>query len=210
MESLLVVLLLLRSTPADAGTAPAQVHTYESKDFTFALEVARKPSFDGASLLCEPVSVTIRRKADGQELQKLPLKDIQHDCAVEPKSLLVVEDMNFDGHADFRVLNLLDARLQSTFDSWVYDAKRGRFEKDARFDGLTSPTFDAKSRTITSSLRVGPVNHTRQEFRLLKDGKLDLVFEEEKAYHFQDESISLTTRRKVRGKWVETTKKVED
>ncbi len=203
MESLLVVLLLLHSTPTE-------VHSYESKDFTFALEVARKPSLDGASLLCEPVSVTIRRKSDGQELQKFALKDIQHECSLEPRRLLVVEDMNFDGHADFRVLNLLDARLQSTFDFWVYDTKRGRFEKDTRFSCLTNPTFDPKTRTITSSLRVGPVNHTRQEFRLLKDGTLDLVFEEEKAYSHQEEAVFLTTRRKVRGKWVETTKKVED
>jgi hypothetical protein len=208
MESLLVVLLLLHSAPAEPP--PVQVHTYKSRDFVLALEVVRKPSFDGASFLCAPVSVTVRREADGQEVQKLALRDIEHDCDMEPESLLVVEDMDFDGHPDFRVLNLRDARLQSTFDFFVYDAKRGRFEKDARFADLTSPVFDAKTRTLTSFQRVGPVNHTRKKFRVLKDGTLDLIFEEEKTYHYQDESISLTTREKVRGKWVEKTRTLED
>ena len=121
-----------------------------------------------------------------------------------------MEDINFDGRQDIRVLKLLDARLQSTFDYWVYDKKTGRFEKDARFDSLSSPHFDAKTRTITSVSRVGAMDKTVEKFRLPKNGKLELIFREETTQYGPDGSLLVTTGRKVGGKWVETTRQVEE
>lgn len=208
MGSLVLVMLVLHPAPAEAATRTH--HTFSGKDFVFALEVERRPLAGDASVLCAPKFVTVRRKPDGQELQKLALEGIQLDCGVEPGALLVVEDLNFDGRQDLRVLKLLDARLQSTFDYWVYDKKTGRFEKDARFEALSSPHFDAKSRTITSVSRVGAMDKTVEKFRLLKNGKLELIFREETSQYGPDGSILVTTGRKVGGKWVETTRQVEE
>lgn len=208
MGSLFLVMLVLHSAPAEAATQ--RVHTFRGNDFVFALEVNERPSADDASVLCEPKSVTVRRKPDGQELQKLALEGILLDCDVEPVALLIVEDINFDGRQDLRVLKLLDARLQSTFDYWVFDKKTGRFEKDARFEALSSPHFDAKTRTITSVSRVGAMDKTVEKFRLLKNGKLELIFREETSQYGPDGSLLVTTGRKVGGKWIETTRQVEE
>lgn len=206
LGSLFLVMLVLH--PAEA--AAPRAHTFRDKDFEFTLEVNQKPSADGASPFCELKSVTVRRKPDGQELQKLALEGILLECGVEPGALLIVEDIDFDGRKDLRVLRLLDARLQSTFDYWVYDQKTGRFEKDARFEALSSPHFDAGTRTITSVSRTGAMDKTVEKFRLLKNGKLELIFREETAQSGLDGSILITTGRKVGGKWVETTRQVEE
>ncbi|AKJ01335.1 hypothetical protein ATI61_10339 [Archangium gephyra] len=208
MGSLFLVMLVLHSAPAEAATQ--RVHTFRDQEFEFALEVEQKPSADGASPFCEPRSVTVRRKQDGRELQKLALEGILLECGVAPGELLIVEDLDFDGRKDLRVLRLLDARLQSTFDYWVYDKKSGRFEKDTRFEALSSPRFDARTRTITSVSRVGAMDKTVEKFRLLKNGKLELIFREETTQDALDGSLLVTTGRKVGGKWVETTRQVEE
>jgi hypothetical protein len=208
MGSLFLVMLVLHSAPDEAATR--RVHTFHDKELELALEVNQKPSADGESPLCELTSVTVRRKQDGQEPQKLALEGILLDCGVAPGELLILEDIDFDGRKDLRVLRLLDARLQSTFDYWVYDKKTGRFEKDARFETLSSPRFDARTRTITSVSRVGAMDKTVEKFRLLKNGKLELIFREETTQYALDGSIHVTTGRKVGGKWVETTRQLEE
>src|SRR3712207_1471176 len=119
MGSLFLVMLVLHSAPAEPATQ--KVHTYSDKDYVYALELTQRPSDEGAYGLCELKSVPVKRKRDGQELQKLTLEDTPLECGLEPGGLLIVEDLDFDGHNDLRVLKLLDARLESTFDYWVYD-----------------------------------------------------------------------------------------
>jgi hypothetical protein len=208
MWNLFLVMLVLHSAPVEE---PAQNgYTFSDKDFVFALEVNRKPSADNEGFLCEVKSLTVRRKSDGQELQKPVLEDILLDCSLEPGRMLVVEDINFDGHNDIRVLRLLDARLQSTFQYWLHDKKTGRFERAAQFEGLTSPAFDGKTWTITSVLRVGAANKTVEKFRVLKDGTLELFYREETTQSWQDGTTSVTVGRKVRGKWQEETRQLEE
>jgi len=153
LGSLFLVMLVLHPAPAEAATPRA--HTFSDKDFEFTLEVNQKPSADGASPFCELKSVTVRRKPDGQELQKLALEGILLECGVEPGALLIVEDIDFDGRKDLRVLRLLDARLQSTFDYWVYDKKTGRFEKDARFEALSTTRRQATGDAVRSCPGLG-------------------------------------------------------
>jgi hypothetical protein len=204
------LLLMLVLHPAPAESAPRNDYTLHDKAFVFELEVNRRPPAGTEGASCEVKSLTVKRKPDGQELQKIALEDILLDCFLEPGRMLVVEDINFDGHNDLRVLNLLDARLQSTFYSWTYNTKTGRFERDTRFDGLTSPTFDGKTRTITSVLRVGPVNKTVEKFRVLKDGSLELFYREETTQSWQDGTTTVIVGRKVRGKWKEESRQLEE
>ena len=64
MGSLFLVMFVLHASPAEAATQ--RVHTFSGNEFVFALEVEQRPSADDASVLCEPKSVTVRRKPDGQ------------------------------------------------------------------------------------------------------------------------------------------------
>jgi hypothetical protein len=208
MWNLLLWMLALQSAPSEA--APQAPYTFSDKDFVFALEVNKRPSADTEGSLCDVKSLTVRRKSDGQELQKMVLEDILLDCYLEPGRMLVVEDINFDGRNDIRVLSMLDARLQSTFQYWLYDKKTGRFERAARFEGLTSPSFDAKTRTVTSVLRVGAANKTVEKFQVRKDGTLELLYREETTQSWQDGTTSVTVGKKVRGKWQEETRPLDE
>jgi hypothetical protein len=208
MWNLLLSMLVLHSAPAEG--ASQNEYTFSDKDFVFALEVNRKPSADNQDVLCELKSLAVRRKSDGQQLQKLALEDILLDCFLEPGRMLLVEDINFDGRNDIRVLSLLDARLQSTFQYWLYDKKTGRFERAAQFEGLTSPSFEGKTRTITSVLRVGAADRTVEKFQVRKDGGLELFYREVTSQSWQDGTTTVTVSRKVRGKWKEETRQVEE
>jgi len=58
-------------------------------------------------------------------------------------------DYNFDGHMDYRVLTVSDAK-SSLFDVFIYDPELKKHVKDATLSGLVYPYPDPKTKRVFS------------------------------------------------------------
>ena len=66
---------------------------------------------------------------------------------------IAIEDMNFDGIRDFRIVAMLPAGPNIPYICFLWDKKSGRFIHAEFLDDITSPQFDSKTKTITSDSR---------------------------------------------------------
>lgn len=63
-----------------------------------------------------------------------------------------LEDLDFDGYVDFRLLSDLPADGNYTYRAWIYDIGRDAFLIDRDLSALSRPTFDAAEGMITETV----------------------------------------------------------
>lgn len=76
---------------------------------------------------------------------------------------LVVEDVNFDGYADVRIVQYLTGGSSLPFTYWLYNPATERFERAEGFDVVKSPQVDHDKRLLVSRQKTG-ANETVTEF----------------------------------------------
>ena len=69
--------------------------------------------------------------------------------------LFVIEDMNFDGKAVFRLMKFLPARPNVPFLFWIYNQQNKLFEENKDYREITSPEFNNEKKQIYSTWRNG-------------------------------------------------------
>lgn len=69
--------------------------------------------------------------------------------------LLAIEDMNFDGRTDFRLMEFLPAGPNVPFLFWIYNPTNELFEENNYYGEITSPEFDYEKKQINSTWRNG-------------------------------------------------------
>lgn len=67
----------------------------------------------------------------------------------------VMEDMNFDGQNDIRLISWLGMRKQQVSYCWLYNLQSRKFELDTNLSKLFDLQFDAKTKTVFSYERSG-------------------------------------------------------
>lgn len=80
--------------------------------------------------------------------------------------LFLVEDMNFDGKKDFRLLEFLPAGPNIPYLYWIYNPENEVFEKNKKYGKITSPTFDQDKQQINSTWRNGCCEHGRDVYMI--------------------------------------------
>lgn len=101
-----------------------------------------------------------------------PLRDYQgffeeHEVGV------VIEDMNFDGYGDLRIIEFVPVMMNTSYLFWLFNPQKGRFEPRPDMALLSAPVFDHEKKRIYSNTRNPDGLETRTfEF---KDGKLKLI-----------------------------------
>ena len=80
--------------------------------------------------------------------------------------LFVIEDMNFDGNPDFRLMEFLPAGPNVPYLFWIYNPKKELFEENNSYGKITSPEFDHENNQIHSFWRDGCCRHGRDVFEL--------------------------------------------
>lgn len=83
--------------------------------------------------------------------------------------LFAIEDMNFDGNADFRLMKFLPAGPNIPFLFWIYNPTNERFEVNKNYGEITSPEFNYEKKQISSSWRDGCCRHGRDIYKLEKE-----------------------------------------
>ncbi len=94
---------------------------------------------------------------------------------------IIIEDMNFDGINDFRIIAMLPPGPNIPYICFLWDKKTGKFFHAEFLDDITSPEFDSKTMTVTSSNRES-ANKYRKDVYKYSGGKLVLVKSTVKTY----------------------------
>jgi hypothetical protein len=125
---------------------------------------------------------------DKKQLQTINIADVNSfgdDTTTCPEpgtgSDIVIEDMNFDGINDFRIIAMLPPGPNIPYICFLWDKKSGKFVHAEFLDDITSPEFDSKTKTVTSSSRES-ANKYRKDAYKYSGGKLVLVKSVVKTY----------------------------
>ena len=125
---------------------------------------------------------------DKKQLQTINIADVNSfgdDTTTCPEpgtgSDIVIEDMNFDGINDFRIIAMLPPGPNIPYICFLWDKKSGKFIHAEFLDDITSPEFDSKTKTVTSSSRES-ANKYRKDVYRYSGGKLVLVKSVVKTY----------------------------
>ena len=94
---------------------------------------------------------------------------------------IIIEDMDFDGINDFRIIAMLPPGPNIPYICFLWDKKSGKFVHADFLDDITSPEFDSKTKTVTSSSRES-ANKYRKDVYKYSGGKLVLVKSVVKTY----------------------------
>ena len=123
-----------------------------------------------------------------KQLQTINIADVNSfgdDTTTCPEpgtgSDIVIEDMNFDGINDFRIIAMLPPGPNIPYICFLWDKKSGKFVHAEFLDDITSPEFDSKTKTVTSSSRES-ANKYRKDVYKYSGGKLVLVKSVVKTY----------------------------
>lgn len=114
---------------------------------------------------CEIKGIQVTNTKDNL-IQHINVKVNNFDKNFQPNMLFILEDMNFDGFIDFRLLQHLPANGNQAYYYWLYNPKTNQFEPNTYFESLLSPTFNPETRSITSSYRFKLVENVIETYSL--------------------------------------------
>ncbi len=112
--------------------------------------------------------IEVKMEGDGKNINQL----ITFDPTETPdeKTLgFIVEDMNFDGYKDIRIQQFLPAGPNTPYLCWIWDKENFTFVEHTELEELTSPVFDAKTKTVKASVRDNAATYYENEYKYMKD-----------------------------------------
>ncbi len=78
---------------------------------------------------------------------------------------IIIEDMDFDGINDFRIVAMLPPGPNIPYICFLWDKKLGKFVHADFLDDMTSPEFDSKAKLIISNNRESANIYTRDVYK---------------------------------------------
>ncbi|MEK7991645.1 MAG: hypothetical protein VSS52_011615 [Thiotrichaceae bacterium] len=111
---------------------------------------------------------------DGQILQTLVVADVS-DMLKETETLWLdngegfkIEDVNFDGYSDIRLMELLPAGANVPYLYWLYDPEQKQFVFNRRFSDLAHLTLDLNKKWVVSQYQISAVEHGTDYYKVDK------------------------------------------
>jgi hypothetical protein len=157
--SLLVVVMLIACPGFSQGTS-----TYHDNSYEFELKIDTVGSVDD----CYVKEIKIRSLSSKQIIQTIVPPDNVHFCSSEKGWIFIIEDMNFDGKNDFRLMEFLPASPNVPYIYWFHES--GKFRPDTTLRQITSPEFDKINKIVSSFWRNGCCEHGQDFYRYEKTG----------------------------------------
>ena len=104
----------------------------------------------------------------------LPLTGLVESAGI---ALVQLEDMNFDGHDDMRLIEGMSAR-GAYGPVYLFSPERAAFEKNEAFSELFMPEVDKDSKRVTAVYHASACENSSREYIVKGFDTLELVFEE--------------------------------
>jgi hypothetical protein len=179
-----------------------------------------------------PATVSLFRKGSKSPFQilRLPNVELYKDTAAfspetseKPRGLyaeeysFVFDDFNFDGREDLAVCNGRDSGYGGpSYTVLLFDARAGKFVESRALSRLAEGEYlglfftDKKRRTLTAYSKGGCCYHETNVFSVVRNRPvlIEKVIEDATPWGGAPEGyVLITTKKKVRGRWVVRTKK---
>ena len=209
LKAFILIIVLIAATKSDAAAKTFVV----SKKIDVSEGRILTMQFNGLkSSDTEPGGYSSIKIYEGKKLlQTIKIADVNpfgDDTTTCPDpgtgSDIIIEDMDFDGIKDFRIIAMLPPGPNIPYICFLWDKKSGKFIHAKFLDDITSPVFDSKKKTITSENRESADTYTKDVYKY-SSGKLLLIETVTTKYkQIKDASGKLTTYE------IKTTKKLID
>lgn len=141
---------------------------------------------------------------DGSLLQKIYLREtdmlsIFPELSSDAQTSLILEDINFDGYLDMRILYDAGASY-GWVRYWLWDKDRGIFQLDDTLEALHlgEISVDAKTKTFTSYCPDSVSAYTERTFQYI-DGAPVLIRQEEADYDVERDKVVTTIQERIDG-----------
>jgi hypothetical protein len=181
---------------------------YQGKSFRYTLLLDSALSADSVNYSCAVKSITIYALS-GEKVQTIQPPENGSTCSLPKDQVFIVEDVNFDGNEDIRLLQFLPAGPNLPYFYWTYDSLTRHFKREEALEAITSPNFDPARRLITSFWRSSCCDHGLSVYRYI-NGKPVLIEESEVAQDENDNKKYITTlKKRIRGKMTLVKRTVE-
>ncbi|MEQ9924201.1 MULTISPECIES: lysozyme inhibitor LprI family protein [Pectobacterium] len=202
-----------------SGSENISLITQASDQWDFVLGVA-KCNLDPSYSTCEgPGTLDIFKKGSGELFQRITMENMfielnkKGETTVnlvevygENNSGLVIDDANFDHHADIILRNGNNGAYGGpSYDVYLFDVEKQQFTLNAPLTELASSNLglfeiDGKRKTITTSTKSGCCWHQSSTYQIANN-KPVLIAETTEEYSEEKQAMVATTRELVGGKW---------
>ncbi|MFJ5379703.1 lysozyme inhibitor LprI family protein [Pectobacterium sp. CHL-2024] len=202
-----------------SGSENISLITKASDQWDFVLGVA-KCNLDPSYSTCEgPGTLDIFKKGSGELFQRITMENMfielnkKGETTVnlvevygENNSGLVIDDANFDHHADIILRNGNNGAYGGpSYDVYLFDVEKQQFTLNAPLTELASSNLglfeiDGKRKTITTSTKSGCCWHQSSTYQIANN-KPVLIAETTEDYSEEKKAMVATTRELVGGKW---------
>ncbi len=202
-----------------SGSENISLITQASGQWDFVLSVATC-NHDSSYSTCEgPGTLDIFKKGRGDLFQRINMEnmfiELNNKGEVtanlvevygENNSGLVIDDANFDHHADIMLRNGNSGAYGGpSYDVYLFDVEKQQFTQNAPLTELASSNLglfeiDEKSKTITTFTKSGCCWHQWSTYQIANN-KPVLIVETTEAYSEEKQAMVATTRELVGGKW---------
>ncbi|MBN3116374.1 DUF1311 domain-containing protein [Pectobacterium brasiliense] len=202
-----------------SGSENISLITKASDQWDFVLGVA-KCNLDPSYPTCEGLgTLDIFKKGSGELFQRITMENMfielnkKGETTVnlvevygENNSGLVIDDANFDHHADIILRNGNNGAYGGpSYDVYLFDVEKQQFTLNAPLTELASSNLglfeiDDKRKTITTSTKSGCCWHQSSTYQIANN-KPVLIAETTEEYSEEKKAMVATTRELVGGKW---------
>lgn len=125
------------------------------------------------SYIAKKVTISCQGKTL-QEINFIEDELLGYPSSYDEEFGFVVEDMNFDGFKDIRIVQYVPAAPNISYLCWIWDKKLKQFKEDKDLESILSPEFDHKKELIYSFTRGSASEHYEETYQYI-DGKLTLI-----------------------------------
>jgi hypothetical protein len=166
-----------------ASPAPVGAYTIRHRIHPSLPDFVFTPVGDAAPDTAESIRIKrieIRRGTAAEPFQVIDGLETETPIAAG-KPELALQDMNFDGYADLRIIELRSAGPNTAYLNWLFDPATQKFLESRELNEIPSAQFDAVNRQIRSSWRDGATRYGTDVYEF-SDGRPVLVRKEERTY----------------------------
>lgn len=176
-----------------------EIWKFHDKKYSFILQRDSTLSDDSSQYNCTIKSIGIFELSSGKQLQNILIDDNSLACNMPPDEVFITEDINFDGWNDFRLLQFMPAAPNLPYYFWIFNSKKGSFERDTTLENITSPSFDSKLKIIQSAWRDGCCTHGTDTYSYI-NGKIVLIEQIVSEIDPDTNKETISKRKRINGK----------
>lgn len=137
------------------------------------------------------VAINVVNKSDGTPFQQLD----GFEAVVQENEQVIVEDLNFDGYADIRLLQYLPEDTNIPFFYWLYNPSTKKYERNKELEVVRSPSVDQVNEFILSQWVEGDKIQGTDYFQY--SGKQLVLKKQEVKENTDEESFVLTVKQPI-------------